>query len=59
MFRFGWGCAAPHWVVHSFSRFFRNQFQLEFYGRRMAKNGMRLVSIMQELGDDPVSNVVR
>ena len=40
-------------VVHSFSRFFRDQFQLEFYVRRLAKNGVRLVSITQELGDDP------
>jgi site-specific DNA recombinase len=35
-------------VVHSFSRFFRDQFQLEFYVRRLAKNGVRLVSITQE-----------
>jgi len=40
-------------VVHSFSRFFRDQFQLEFYVRRLAKAGVRLVSITQELGDDP------
>jgi DNA invertase Pin-like site-specific DNA recombinase len=46
-------------VVHSFSRFFRDQFQLEFYVRRLAKNGVRLVSITQELGDDPVSNMIR
>lgn len=43
-------------LVHSFSRFFRDQFQLEFYVRRLAKNGVRLVSITQELGDDPMSN---
>src|SRR5437899_4491878 len=46
-------------VVHSFSRFFRDQFQLEFCVRRMAKNGVRLVSITQELGDDPMSNMIR
>src|SRR5499427_9436124 len=46
-------------VVHSFSRFFRDQFQLEFYCRRLAKNGVRLVSITQELGDDPMSNMIR
>ena len=28
-------------VVHSFSRFFRDQFQLEFYVRRRAKSGVR------------------
>jgi site-specific DNA recombinase len=42
-------------VVHSFSRFFRDQFQLEFYVRRLAKSGVRLVSITQELGDDAMS----
>jgi site-specific DNA recombinase len=46
-------------VVHSFSRFFRDQFQLEFYVRRLAKNSVRLVSITQELGDDPMSNMIR
>ena len=46
-------------LVHSFSRFFRDQFQLEFYVRRLAKNGVRLASITQELGDDPMSNMIR
>jgi site-specific DNA recombinase len=46
-------------VVHSFSRFFRDQFQLEFYVRRRTKNGGRLISIIQELGDDPMSNMIR
>ena len=31
-------------IVHSFSRFFRDHFELEFYVRRLAKNGVRLVS---------------
>src|SRR3974390_810500 len=42
--------------VHSFSRFFRDQFQLEFYVRRLAKNRVRLVSVTQELGVGPSSN---
>jgi site-specific DNA recombinase len=46
-------------LVHSFSRFFRDQYQLEFYVRRLAKNGVRLVSITQGLGDDPMSNMIR
>src|SRR5262249_32315011 len=46
-------------LVHSFSRFFRDQFQLEFYVRRLARNGVRLASITQELGDDPMSNMIR
>src|ERR1019366_5040605 len=36
-----------------------DQFQLEFYVRRLAKNGVRLISITQELGDDPMSNMIR
>ncbi len=46
-------------VVHSFSRFFRDQFQFEFYVRKLAKNGVRLVSITQELGNDPMSMMMR
>lgn len=46
-------------IVHSFSRFFRDQFQLEFYVRRLAKNGVRLISITQDLGDDPMSVMMR
>jgi hypothetical protein len=44
--------------VHSFSRFFRDAFGLEFYVRRLAKHGVRLVSITQELGDEP-AQVIR
>jgi site-specific DNA recombinase len=46
-------------IVHSFSRFFRDQFQLEFYARRLARNPVRLVSITKELGNDPMSNMIR
>ena len=46
-------------IVHSFSRFFRDPFQLEFYVSRLANSGVRLVSITQELGDDPMSNMIR
>ena len=46
-------------VVHSFSRFFRDQFQFEFYVRKLAKNGVKLVSITQDLGDDPMSAMMR
>jgi site-specific DNA recombinase len=31
-------------LVHSFSRFFRDEFQLEFYVRRLAKNSVRLMA---------------
>jgi DNA invertase Pin-like site-specific DNA recombinase len=46
-------------VVHSFSRFFRDHFELEFYVRKLAKNGVRLVSMTQELGDDPMQVMMR
>lgn len=46
-------------VVHSFSRFFRDAFGLEMYVRKLAKVGVRLVSITQELGDDPGQVMMR
>lgn len=46
-------------VVHSFSRFFRDAFGLEMYIRRLDKHGVRLVSITQELGDDPSQVMMR
>ena len=46
-------------IVHSYSRFFRDAFQLEFYLRRLQKNGVKVVSITQETGDDPMSQLVR
>jgi site-specific DNA recombinase len=46
-------------VVHSFSRFFRDHFELEFYIRKLAKNGVRLLSITQEMGDDPMHVMMR
>src|SRR5208282_1796738 len=46
-------------VVHSFSRFFRDHFEMEFYVRKLAKNGVRLVSITQEMGDDPMHVMMR
>jgi site-specific DNA recombinase len=46
-------------VVHSFSRFFRDHFELEFYVRKLAKNGVKLVSITQEMGDDPMHQMMR
>jgi site-specific DNA recombinase len=46
-------------IVHSFSRFFRDHFELEFYVRKLAKNGVKLASITQELGDDPMHVMMR
>jgi site-specific DNA recombinase len=46
-------------LVHSYSRFFRDAFGLEFYIRKLTKHGVRLVSITQELGDDPAQVMMR
>lgn len=46
-------------VVHSFSRFARDHFALEMAVRRLRKVGIKLVSITQDLGDDPMSVMVR
>ncbi len=46
-------------IVHSFSRFSRDHFELEFYVRKLAKNGVKLVSITQEMGDDPIHVMMR
>lgn len=46
-------------VVHSFSRFARDHIALEYHVRRLRKAGIRLVSITQDLGDDPMSVMVR
>ena len=46
-------------VVHSFSRFFRDHFELEFYVRKLAKNGIKLISMTQEFGDDPMHVMMR
>ena len=46
-------------MVHSFSRFARDHFALEYHVRRLRKAGVRLVSMTQDLGDDPMSVMVR
>src|ERR1700736_2102955 len=46
-------------IVHSFSRFFRDHFELEFYVRKLARNGIKLVSITQEMGDDRMHVMMR
>jgi site-specific DNA recombinase len=46
-------------VVHSYSRFFRDAFGLEFYVRKLAKHRVKLISITQELGDDPAQVMMR
>jgi len=44
-------------IVHSFSRFVRDHFERELYVRRLVKNGVRLVSIRQEMGNNPMQQI--
>src|ERR1700730_12505704 len=48
-------------VVHSYSRFFREAFEQEFYLRKLAKHAVRVVSITQPVGDatEPVHAMLR
>jgi site-specific DNA recombinase len=46
-------------LVHSMSRFFREQFLSEFYIRRLRKSGVELLSITQDFRDDPTGNLIR
>src|SRR3954470_7370638 len=48
-------------VVHSYSRFFREAFEQEFYLRKLAKHRVRVVSITQPVGDEtePVHAMMR
>src|SRR5689334_20733355 len=39
-------------VVHSYSRFFREAFEQEFYLRKLAKHQVRVISITQPVGDE-------
>ena len=48
-------------LIHSFSRFFRDSFEFEFYSRKLRKNGVTIISVTQQVGDDddPASGLVR
>ena len=48
-------------VVHSYSRFFREAFEQEFYLRKLAKHGVRVISISQPVGDEsePIQAMMR
>jgi site-specific DNA recombinase len=45
-------------VVHSFSRFMRDSFSFEFYARKLAKCGVKLKSITQDVNDDDPAQVM-
>lgn len=46
-------------VVHSFSRFFRDEVQFELFRRQAEANGVEIVSITQEFGDGPGADLAR
>ena len=46
-------------IVHSFSRFFRDNYDLEYYRRRLKCHGVSLVSITQEISDGPEGDLLR
>jgi site-specific DNA recombinase len=46
-------------IVHSFSRFFRNQFEFERYRRKLSKAKVGLISITQDVGEGPTGDLVR
>ena len=46
-------------IVHSFSRFFRDQFEFERYRRKLAKAKVKLVSITQDVGEGATGDLVR
>jgi len=46
-------------IVHSFSRFFRDQFEFERYRRKLAKSKVELVSITQDVGEGATGDLVR
>src|SRR5262245_16998080 len=48
-------------VVHSYSRFFREAFEQEFYLRKLGRHKVRVISITQPVGDEtePVHAMMR
>ncbi len=46
-------------LVHSFSRFFRDEVHFELYRRRLEKRGVSVISITQEMGDGPGGELTR
>jgi DNA invertase Pin-like site-specific DNA recombinase len=46
-------------VIHSYSRFFRETFEFEFYRQKLAKAGVELHSISQPTGSDAAGDLIR
>lgn len=46
-------------LVHSFSRFFRDLEQALSYKKQLSKAGVELISITQQLGNDPMAHMLQ
>jgi hypothetical protein len=46
-------------VVHSLSRFFRDMIEFALYERKLAKLGVKVISITQQTSDDPAGEMAR
>lgn len=46
-------------IVHSFSRFFRDQFEFERYRRQLQKSKVELISITQDVGEGHMADLIR
>lgn len=46
-------------LVHSFSRFYRDNLYSEWYIRKLRKANVRVISITQPSSDDPAGNLIR
>ena len=46
-------------VIHSFSRFFRDGIEFGVYERKLAKNGVRVISITQHTAEDSSGDMMR
>jgi site-specific DNA recombinase len=46
-------------LVHSLSRFFRDDYEFEHYRRRLDRHKVKIFSITQPLSDDPSGNLLR
>jgi DNA invertase Pin-like site-specific DNA recombinase len=46
-------------VVHSYSRYFRDNFQAEMYRRRLRKADVEVISVTQDFGEGPNAELMR
>ncbi|NOX95433.1 MAG: recombinase family protein, partial [Alphaproteobacteria bacterium] len=46
-------------LIHSFSRFFRDEIQFELYRRQLERHGVAVISITQEMSDGPGGELTR